>query len=347
MKERCWGFSPLKRFWLSRFLGRSIPVWRSSDRIAENVVLYVWGDHPVPDGYVGEIVRVEDGFIRSIGLGAALAPPWSWVFDRRGLHHWDWSETDLETLLREYPVTPDNLFIARRLINLIKEEGLSKYNKNTKRQNKTIEKIASSGILSGRFVVLVIGQVPDDAALRNAQHGPKTNVDLVRAVSLEHPNSFIIYKPHPDVVSGLRQSDTDDEIEEIASFCNLVLDHESLADVLPYVDIVHVINSLSGFEALIAGKRVVCHGAPFYAGWGLTEDKLVFPRRNVRRRMEELAYIALAVYPRYMDPRTGESLTVEEAIRRMCEIKRSAFPYWHVWLGVAKNTIFGFAKKRK
>ena len=53
------------------------------------------------------------------------------------------------------------------------------------------------------------------------------------------------------------------------------------ADILACIqaaDEVHTITSLSGFEALLRDKKVTCYGAPFYSGWGLTEDKQLVTR---------------------------------------------------------------------
>ena len=60
--------------------------------------------------------------------------------------------------------------------------------------------------------------------------------------------------------------------------------------------------SLSGFDALLRGKRVVVYGRPFYAGWGLTDDHLPIPRRQRQLSLDELVAGALLRYPLYWDP---------------------------------------------
>ena len=62
--------------------------------------------------------------------------------------------------------------------------------------------------------------------------------------------------------------------------------------------------SLTGFDALLRGKRVVVYGRPFYSGWGLTEDKgEAFPagRRERALSLDELVAGALLHYPLYYD----------------------------------------------
>ena len=76
--------------------------------------------------------------------------------------------------------------------------------------------------------------------------------------------------------------------------------------------------SLLGFEALIRNKTVACVGTPFYAGWGLTEDRGdVPPRRREDVSLEGLAHAALIDYPRYFDPVTGTACPVEVVVERL------------------------------
>ena len=47
------------------------------------------------------------------------------------------------------------------------------------------------------------------------------------------------------------------------------------------------------------GKKVVCYGLPFYAGWGLTEDVLTVSRRTRQLTLSELVAGSMLVYPIY------------------------------------------------
>ena len=75
-----------------------------------------------------------------------------------------------------------------------------------------------------------------------------------------------------------------------------------------------VLTSLAGSEALLRGLKVVCWGAPFYAGWGLTEDRVALPRRQARPDLDTLVAGALIAYPRYVDPVSGVPCSAEEAV---------------------------------
>ena len=48
--------------------------------------------------------------------------------------------------------------------------------------------------------------------------------------------------------------------------------------LISLVDEVHTITSLVG--QIRHRKKVITYGLPFYAGWGLTEDRISCPRRK-------------------------------------------------------------------
>ena len=100
-----------------------------------------------------------------------------------------------------------------------------------------------------------------------------------------------------------------------------------MASLLAHVDAVETMTSLTGFEALIRGLPVTTHGAPFYAGWGLTEDLCPVPRRDRRLTLDALVALALVLYPRYVDPQTGLPCPVEVIVERLSAARaRDASP---------------------
>jgi len=88
-------------------------------------------------------------------------------------------------------------------------------------------------------------------------------------------------------------------------------------------DVVHTMTSLTGFDALLRGKRVVVYGQPFYAGWGLTEDVLeegaAFARRQRRLSLDELVAGTLLRYPIYWDWDLKGYTTCEAVLNRLVE----------------------------
>jgi capsular polysaccharide export protein len=126
------------------------------------------------------------------------------------------------------------------------------------------------------------------------------NRDLLRAARDEFPKAHIVYKPHPDVATGLRPGTVPEQ--DLARLADAVVAHADIVDLIAETDRLVTLSSLSGFEALLRGKPVTVHGMPFYAGWGLTDDHTTTPRRTRRRDLESLAAAALIRYCRYVDP---------------------------------------------
>lgn len=259
--------------------------------------------------------RVEDGFLRSVGLGADLFAPCSLVFDDQGIYYDPSRPSRLEALIAG-AASLDQAKRARvkHLIALIRELRVSKYNRG--------EPLATIPPGPGRRVILVPGQVEDDASIRLGAGKISTNIALIRAVRDANPTAYLIYKPHPDVEAGLRPGALPDIPEGLI---NLVAEGADPADAIAQADEVWTMTSLLGFEALIRGKKVVTLGMPFYAGWGLTEDRgpKVY-RRRARPSLEGLVHATLIDYPDYMDLKTGRVSTVERTIRMLAKREASA-----------------------
>ncbi len=250
--------------------------------------------------------RMEDGFLRSVGLGLARVRPMSLVVDPVGIHFNGGAPSRFEQLAEGLPRDPALTARGRALRELIVERGLSKYND------------APADILdlpADRLKVLVPGQVEDDASIRQGSPVVKTNLALIRAARLRFPDAFLIYKPHPDVLFADRPGAV--AAEDIVDLVDLVVTDVSMAAVLTQVDRVETMTSLAGFEALLRGLSVGVHGQPFYAGWGLTDDALTFPRRTRRLTLDELTAVALILYPRYVDPVTDQPCPAEIVVERL------------------------------
>ncbi|MEM8655351.1 MAG: capsular polysaccharide biosynthesis protein [Pseudomonadota bacterium] len=250
-----------------------------------------------------DAVRIEDGFLRSRGLGAELIPPLSLVADDLGIYYDPTRPSRLEHLIRaRRALRPDQAARAERLMRTLTEGGLSKYNLPG----------AAPDLPAGRRV-LVVGQVEDDASIRLGAGDIRTNRALLEAARAARPEDVVIYKPHPDVEAGLR-----DGAFEANALADVVADKVDIADLLGAVDEVWTMTSLAGFEALVRGVRVVTTGVPFYAGWGLTEDLGdVPPRRREDVPLAGLVHAALIDYPRYFDPVTGTACPVEVVVDRL------------------------------
>ena len=252
--------------------------------------------------------RVEDGFLRSRGLGAELIPPLSLVVDDLGIYYDPTRASRLEHLITEAAALPPaRLRRAERLVAALISTGVGKYN------------LSGDGSLpdaGGRKVVLVPGQVEDDASIRLGAGEVRTNRALLQLARDRHPDAVLVYKPHPDVEAGLRAGQV--AAEDLAKLADHVAAKADPMALIAQADRVVTMTSLLGFEALLRGVTVSVTGAPFYAGWGLTEDLGPVPaRRRARPALAALAHAALIAYPRYHDPVTGRPCPVEVAVERL------------------------------
>lgn len=247
--------------------------------------------------------QAEDGFIRSVGLGADLTQPLSLVIDSQGIYYDPTRPSELETLLNTATFSPDLLARAAQLRERLVALKLSKYNLAADDQ---------ASLPDGRALILVPGQVESDASIKTGSPQVRTNSDLLTRVRDQYPEACLLYKAHPDVVSGLR-------VGSLTPAAQALVDHDvshvDIAWLLERVDSVHTMSSLTGFEALLRGCQVHTHGLPFYAGWGLTEDALHCARRKRHLSLDALVAATLILYPSYVDPRSGQLCHAETVIR--------------------------------
>jgi capsular polysaccharide export protein len=256
------------------------------------------------------LIRVEDGFVRSVGLGSNLVPPSSVAVDRLGIHYDPSQPSDLEQLLANASFSPGQLTRAQKLRRTILNAGISKYGSG----DETVIPIRQSE----RRLVLVTGQVEDDMSVRLGGAGLSSNLELLRRARALEADAEIWFRPHPDVDAGHRLGAVPDA--DALIHADRVVRGGGMAPLLDQVDAVHVLTSLAGFEALLRGRTVTCHGVPFYAGWGLTRDLAAVPHRRGRQlTLDQLVAAVLILYPRYLDPVTGLPCPPEMLIRRMSE----------------------------
>ena len=76
-----------------------------------------------------------------------------------------------------------------------------------------------------------------------------------------------------------------------------------------------------GFEALLVGCECVCFGMPFYAGWGITDDRLTCDRRKRKLSVEEVFAGAYILYTRYVNPYSKKEIDIIETIETIAEMK--------------------------
>jgi capsular polysaccharide export protein len=300
--------------WKRRHLKPVLAAWSQgrSKRVSE----IVWGN-------VGDGTHVEDGFIRSVGLGSDLVRPLSLVFDQQGMYFDATRPSDLEEILQTGVFPEEELARARQVRGMVVSEGLTKYNVDAVTEVMAVTETSwSSG---DRPVILVPGQVEDDASIRfgcvHGARGVDTNLRLLMAVRSSNPNAYIVYKPHPDVLSGNRLGHVSET--QALQWADHVETMASVISCLGACDSVHTMTSLTGFDALLREIPVFTYGMPFYAGWGLTTDVCldvsVAERRTRRLSLDQLVAGVLLRYPVYWDWDLCGFTRCEATIARLLE----------------------------
>nr|WP_230956836.1 capsular biosynthesis protein [Burkholderia cepacia] len=268
----------------------------------------VWGGRDATEvPFDVQVIRIEDGFLHSIGLGSDMIAPHSQVIDRQGLYFDASRPNDLTTILNKTTFDAAELTRAAALRALIAELGLTKYNLG--------RRAPAWQVPSNKRVVLVPGQVADDASIRLGTRAINTAEMLLQEVRRLRPDAFVVYKPHPDVLSGNRNG-----LIDAARFADIVDADADLISLIERADEVHTLSSLSGFDALLRGKAVFTYGLPFYAGWGLTHDALApVPWRERTLSLDMLTAGALLRYPLYWDWRLRRFTTPEAICRQIAK----------------------------
>lgn len=308
------------------FQGSGIEFVAAGKQVPRGRDCIVWGRKPLPPDMSSsqKVIRLEDGFMRSVGLGAEFVRPLSWVMDCRGIYYDATQPSDLEHLLMTEVFEDALLQRAQDLRQRIEGAGLTKYNVGVGQWQRPVS--------AGR-VILVPGQVESDASIEfGAPEGicsVRTNMDLLRVVRQGNPDAYIVYKPHPDVMAGLRKEGVDERLA--LQWCDEQVFNIPMSAMLSRVEEVHLMTSLTGFEALLRNLKVTCHGQPFYAGWGLTEDKVPIARRTRHLSIDELVAGVLILYPTYISRKTHRFTTPERALDELVEWRAGEDEMMSLW----------------
>lgn len=261
----------------------------------------------------GTLTLLEDGFIRSLGLGVDGSPSFSLVEDDVGIYYDATSPSRLEELLNNYDFAADTALMAEagKAIELIKQYNISKYN--------SAPDVDEGFFGDDVYRVLIIAQTARDASLKYGMLDGYTTDDMITAAIEENPGAKVYLKVHPDVLSGKKQSDID--IESAKERCIIIEENVNPLSLLKHFDKVYTKTSGMGFEALLAGCECVCFGMPFYAGWGITDDRSTCERRKRKLTVEEVFAAAYILYTRYHNPYSQKESDITDTIKSIVKYR--------------------------
>jgi len=299
----------------------------------EPICFYGWGRKKsgqkaiaLAKKYHSNFILLEDGFIRSIGLGVEGSPSFSLVEDDMGIYYDATTPSKLENILNTYDFATDSALMqqADRAIALIKEHKISKYN------NAPLELPAY--LKSSTKKVLIVAQTAGDASLRYglASQDPQA---MIRDAIVEYPDAEVYVKVHPDVLAGKKESNVD--VDYAKAHCKVITENINPIVLLEVFDVVYTQTSQMGFEALLLGKGVKLYGLPFYAGWSLgnvalnvksEEIEKILKRRDRNLSVEELFAGAYILYTRYYNPYKMRDSDIIDTIMEIIKQRRVEYP---------------------
>ncbi|MBG8972308.1 capsular polysaccharide biosynthesis protein, partial [Neisseria meningitidis] len=229
-------------------------------------------------------VALEDGFLRSLGLGVAGYPPFALVYDDIGIYYDTTRPSRLEQLILAANMPSEMLNQAQQAIDLILTHRLSKYNHALDFSDGLVQ--------DSKNIVLVIDQTFGDMAIQYGGADEATFRQMFQTALAENPDAEIWVKTHPDVLSGKKQGYLTDLAQQPR--VRLLAEDINPISLLQAVDKVYCVTSQMGFEALLCGKPLVTFGLPWYAGWGVSDDRhpeinrLVQTQRRATRNLLQL-----------------------------------------------------------
>ncbi|ELK4664958.1 capsular polysaccharide biosynthesis protein [Campylobacter coli] len=259
-----------------------------------------------------KFLLLEDGFLRSLNLGVENSPSFSIVKDEIGIYYDATAPSKLENILNTYEFSSEELEQAKKAIELIKKEKLSKYNNNLCLPKELFS--------ANEERVLIITQVANDASLKFGLADNFSTQDIINEAIKENPNAKIYIKIHPDVLSGKKQSDFN--AQNLSNKCVIIKENYNPIELLSYFKKVYTKTSGMGFEALMLKQECVCYGMPFYAGWGLTQDKQMCKRRLKKRSLEEVFCAAYILYSEYFNPYLNQKGDIFDTIYTLAKYKK-------------------------
>ncbi|MCV3453580.1 capsular polysaccharide biosynthesis protein [Campylobacter sp. FU_520] len=296
-----------------------IALYHAYKNIAKEDVFVGWGRKKsglkaveLAKKYNARFLLLEDGFLRSLNLGIENSPSFSNVKDDVGIYYDATTPSKLENILNTYEFDSKELEQAKKAIELIKKEKLSKYNNNLC--------VPKELFGANEERVLIITQVANDASLKFGLADSFSTQDIINDAIKENPNAKIYIKIHPDALSGKKQSDFD--VQDLPNRCVVIKENYNPIELLSHFKKVYTKTSGMGFEALMLGCECVCYGMPFYAGWGLTQDKQVCKRRLKKRTIEEVFYAAYILYSEYFNPYLNQKSDIFDTIHTLVKYKK-------------------------
>ena len=202
--------------------------------------------------------------------------------------------------------SPEELNRAETLLQRIVMQRVSKYNAQPMQAPAMTEGYTRR--------VLVCDQAYADASTVYGKVGDAEFEKMLLAAIAENPDAEILVKTHPDTVWEKDKRTGYYTHLQSTGRVRMLRDPINPYVLFDLVDTVYVGTSQMGLEALFAGKKVVTFGAPFYAGWGLTDDRQKIPHRHRSRSLAEIFHYFYIWYTIYHLPGKKGVAEIEDVL---------------------------------
>lgn len=248
------------------------------------------------------VVFEEDGF-RS---------PHALTLQEHGVYINAMQPSYMERILEsDWHLTDEEKGRACKCIDRIRNERLSKY-KHQPLSCPTLGEL-------GKEKVLIIDQVYGDKSIEYGLASDDTFAEMVETALSDKPTAEIYVKTHPASDKGhYGYLKSDVRVHFLCTPVNPIA-------LLEQMDKVYVCASTMGFEALMCGCDTHVFGMPFYAGWGLTADKITGERRTKHRSLEEVFYVAYVLSSVYVSYETGNQCEIEQTMDELVFLRQKYF----------------------
>jgi hypothetical protein len=247
----------------------------------------------------------------------AMRQPIGFILDDMGFYFDCRQPSRMEAILNDadFALSDAERERARKLRRQILRDRLTKHNKYVPEKRP-----AALDVEQGAVVVL--DQKRFDASIECGGADNDSFDRMLEVALMENPDQSIYLKQHPDNIlleRGWQGELTDPRLR-------IVPQEVSAPDLLDRADKIYTVTSQAGFEALLRGKEVIVFGRPFYAGWGLTDDRVHVPRRSQQRTVEDLLHTACIRLSVYVDPKSGRLIEAEDAFGLLRSMRCPARP---------------------
>lgn len=286
-------------------------------RLPEVDVFAVWGAPSAQNPIILELAAAEgkpllcldSGFISSPGIEGKDHPAHSVILCPNIIYFDTRQPSCLENRLNstDYSLTEQQQVRAENVITSLVSNRISKFNHAPRIG------LRPRFPADGTRRILLIDQKKGGSFI-HWSHGGLGAFERMLEAALAMPDHEILVKLHPEVISGRFESSLLPLLPNPLPRNFTLIDFDvNPFDLFDVVDEVFVCASQLGFEAVLAGKKVHCFAAPFYAGWGFTADHSIIPRRETKRTQYEVFHLFYIEHSRYFVPDKG-AVDVEDLI---------------------------------